>query len=229
LCDWDLDLLARSCTQYGPTRQRAPATDQLSAALFGKTRRAVLGLFYSHPDRTFHLPEVSRLTRSGQGGVQRELQRLTEAQILTRSIRAARAEYQANRECPIFSELHSLTLKTAGVVEVVRIALAPLTDRIQVAAVYGSVARGEAKAASDVDLLVIGNVTFGEVVDTLSDAQKHLARDVNPTVFTPAEYRKRLSQKDHFLSTLSKAQKMFVIGSNDDIEQLARQRVARRA
>jgi predicted nucleotidyltransferase len=213
----------------GPARKAPPATDQLSSALFGKTRRAVLALFYSQPDRTFHLREVSRLTRSGQGAVQRELRRLTQAQILTRMNRAARAEYQANRECPIFSDLHNLILKTAGVVEVVRMALAPLTNRIQVAAVYGSVARGEAKAASDVDLLVIGDVTFGEVVDTLSDAQRQLARDVNPTVYTPAEYRKRLSQKDHFLSTLSDAQKMFVIGSNDDIEQLARKRVARRA
>ena len=213
----------------GSTRQSPSGSDQLSGALFGKTRRAILALFYSHPDRSFHLREVSRLTRAGQGGVQRELQRLTQAQILSRGIRAGRAEYQANRDCPIFPELHNLILKTAGVVEVLRVSLTPVADRIQVAAVYGSVARGEAKAASDVDLLVIGDVSFGEVVDALSDAQKQLVRDVNPTVYTAVEYRKQLSRKEHFLTAVSAEPKLFVIGSSHEFEQLARQRVARRA
>jgi predicted nucleotidyltransferase len=214
----------------GSTAALATAgADSLSSALFGKTRRSVLALFYAHPDRGFYLREVSRLVKGGQGAVQRELQRLTDAQIVSRAMRGGRAFYQANRECPIFSELHNLILKTAGVVEVLRVALAPLASRMRVAFVYGSIARGAPKTASDVDLVVIGDVSFGDVVEALAVAQAQLARDVNPTVYDADEFRKRLARKDHFLTAVRNEPKLFVIGSDHECEQLARQRLARRS
>jgi predicted nucleotidyltransferase len=207
----------------------AASADSLSAALFGRTRRTILALLYSHPDQSFYLREIARFVEAGQGGVQRELQRLTDAQIITRTVRGRTALYQANRACPIFPELHSLVLKTAGVVEVLRAALAPLADRIQVAFVYGSIARAEPKAGSDVDLFVIGPVGFGDVVDALTDAQSRLAREINPTVYDVADVQGRLEKKEHFVSAIVDTPKLFVTGSEHEFDQLARRRLARRA
>jgi predicted nucleotidyltransferase len=203
--------------------------DALSSTLFGKTRRIILALLYSHPDESFYLRQIARFVEAGQGGVQRELQRLTDAQIITRTVRGRTAFYQANRDCPIFPELHSLVLKTAGVVEVLRTALLPLSDRIQVAFVYGSIARAEPKAGSDIDLFVIGPVGFGEIVDALTDAQSRLAREINPTVYDVADFQSRLAKKEHFVSALVDQPKLFVIGSEHEFDQLARRRLARRA
>jgi predicted nucleotidyltransferase len=205
------------------------AADVLSSTLFGRTRRTILALLYSHPDESFYLRQIARFVEAGQGGVQRELQRLTDAQIITRSVRGRTAFYQANRDCPIFPELHSLVLKTAGVVEVLRMALAPLADRIQVAFVYGSVARAEPTAGSDIDLFVIGVVAFGEIVDALADAQSRVAREINPTVYDLAEFQNRLAKREHFVTALVDQPKLFVIGSEREFEQLARRPLAGRA
>lgn len=208
----------------------APASaDSLSSALFGRTRRTILALLYSHPDQSFYLRQIARFVEAGQGGVQRELQRLTDAQIITRTVRGRTGFYQANRDCPIFPELHSLVLKTAGVVEVLRTALAPLADRIQVAFVYGSIARAEPKTGSDIDLFVIGPAAFGEIVDALMDAQSRLAREINPTVYDVADFQGRLANKEHFVSAIVDQPKLFVIGSEHEFDQLARRRLARRA
>lgn len=205
------------------------SVDGLSSALFGRTRRTVLALLYSHPDQSFYLRQIARFVEAGQGGVQRELQRLTDAQIITRTVRGRTAFYQANRDCPIFPELHSLVLKTAGVVEVLRTALAPVADRIQVAFVFGSVARAQPKMGSDIDLFVIGPVAFGEIVDVLTDAQARLAREINPTVYDVADFQRRLAKREHFVSALVDQPKLFVIGSEHEFDQLARRRLAGRA
>ena len=144
-------------------------------------------------------------------------------------MRGRTAFYQANRDCPIFPELHGLVLKTAGVVEVLRAALTPLADRIQLAFVYGSVAGGEPKAGSDIDLFVVGPVGFGEVAEALTDAQSRLARDVNPTVYDLTGFQSRLVKKAHFVSAVVEQPKLFVIGSEHELDQLARRRLARRA
>lgn len=205
------------------------SVDALSSALFGKTRRIILALLYSHPDESFYLRQIARFVEAGQGGVQRELQRLTDAQIISRTIRGRTSFYQANRDCPIFPELHSLVLKTAGVVEALRAALTPLADRIQVAFVYGSIARAEPKTGSDIDLFVVGPIGFGDVIDALADVQSRLARDINPTVYDHADFQSRLARKDHFVSALVEQPKMFVIGSEHEFDQLAHRRLGRRA
>jgi predicted nucleotidyltransferase len=212
------------------TSVTSPArADALSSALFGRTRRTILALLYGHPDESFYLRQIARFVEGGQGGVQRELQRLSDAQIIRRTVRGRTAFYQANRDCPIFPELHGLVLKTAGVVEVLRAALTPLADRILVAFVYGSVARGEPKARSDIDLFVIGPVGFGEVAEALTEAQARLARDVNPTVYELADFQSRLARKDHFVRAVAEQPKLFVIGSQNELDHLARRRLARRA
>jgi len=153
--------------------------------------------------------------------VQRELGRLAQAGLLRKSIKAGRAYYQANRDCPIFDEIRSLVLKTVGMVAVLQQALTSLTD-IQIAFVFGSVARDEAGPVSDIDLVVIGPVTLREVVRTVAPASMQLQREVNPVVFRPQEFRKRAASSDHFVSELLQSQKLFVVGTQDDLEAMAR-------
>jgi predicted nucleotidyltransferase len=204
------------------------ATDGVSSALFGKTRRAILALLFSRPDESFYLRQVVRLIAAGQGGVQRELQRLADAAIITRAVRGRTAFYQANRECPVFRELHGLVIKTAGVAEVVGAALLTLRDRIDLAFIFGSAAKTRLRAESDIDLFVIGSVAFGEVVEALSPAQAQLAREVNPSVFESQEYLRRLRRRDHFVIAVSKEEKVFVLGGQHELDRLEGRRVARR-
>ena len=202
-------------------------TEELSAALFGKSRRAVLALFFSRGDKEFYVREVVRMTGVGQGAAQRELQRLSAAGIIRRRVRGRQVYYQANLECPIFPELKGLMIKTAGVGEVLRRALKPLASRIQVAFVFGSLAQGNERRGSDVDLLVVGNTTFGEVVAAVSPAQQGIGREINPSVYPPPEFGSKLASGDHFLTSVSKAKKMFLIGDEHELARLAPKRLAR--
>jgi len=160
--------------------------------------------------------------------VQREVKRLTEAGILRRTVRGHQVYYQADPECPVFADLKGLVVKTAGAVDVLRDALAPLTGQIKVAFIYGSVARFHQRSASDVDLLVIGDVSFGDVVSALATAQKPLGREINPTVYSPAEFRSKLKAHHHFLSSVLRNEKVFVIGDEHGLAGLDPIRLADR-
>jgi predicted nucleotidyltransferase len=199
----------------------------ISAALFNKNRRAVLALLFGHPDQEFYLRQIVRACGGGVGAVQRELKQLADAGIIRRAARHKQVYFRANAACPVFEELKSLVLKTAGVADVLRVALAPLGDRIVVAFIFGSVARAQQKRESDVDCVVVGQVTFSEVVESLADAQQHLAREVNPVVYSPEEFRSKLATGHHFLTRVLKKPKVFLIGDEDELARLAAKRVAR--
>jgi len=204
------------------------APDLLAATLFSRNRRAVLGLLYGHPDEKFYLRQIVRLSGGGVGAVQRELRQLTEAGLLRRSVRGNQVNFQANPDCPIFAELKAILVKTAGVADVLRAALAPLAVRIPLAFIYGSVARGLQRAHSDVDLMVVGEVTFGEVVASLADAQTRLGREVNPTVYPVQELFAKLKAGHHFLKSILKREKIFLIGDDHELNRLVKERVAGR-
>jgi predicted nucleotidyltransferase len=204
-------------------------SSNLSAALFGQTRRAILALLYGHPDEAYYLRQLARSGGLGLGGVQREVRRLAEAGILRRTVRGHQVYYQANPDCPVFAELKGLMVKTAGAVDVLREALAPLGGRIKVAFIYGSVARLQQRNASDVDLMVVGAVSFGEVVGALSAAQELIHREISPTVYSPAEFRSKLKARHHFLSSVLRNEKVFVIGDAHELARLGPIRVADRA
>jgi len=194
----------------------------MATALFGKARLSVLGLLYSHPDEAFYLREIIRRVGAGQGAVQRELARLTEVGILLRRVDGSQVYYQANKGCPIFNELRGLVIKTVGVIDVLRAGLADLAERTGVAFVYGSTAKGTAKADSDVDILVVGSVTFGEVASALARAQETLQREVNATVYPTAEFQEKLAQGHHFVSQVVREPKLFIIGGEHELEGLAK-------
>ncbi|MBP9609005.1 MAG: MarR family transcriptional regulator [Laribacter sp.] len=167
--------------------------------LFGGQRQRVLGWLLLHPDEALHVRELARLTGTHAGSLHRELARLAEAGLLVRSTRGNQVLYQANRSCPVFAELAGLFRKTSGVADVLRSALAPLSAQIELALVFGSVARGEETARSDVDVLVVGQAGFAEVVAALYPCQETLGRDINPVVYSPDEWRTRQANDDHFV------------------------------
>jgi len=188
----------------------------LAAALFTPVQQRVLGLLFGQPERRFQSAELIRLAGSGTGAVHRQLQRLAAAGLVTVTREGNQKYYQARRDSPIFPELHGLTVKTVGLVEPLRAALEPLAEKIDLAFVYGSVAKGTDRAASDLDLLVVSNgVSYPEIYETLQAAERVLARPVNPTVLTREEWRKRRAGRDSFVRRIAAQPRLLLIGSED--------------
>lgn len=186
--------------------------ENLSTALFGKTRRAVLALLFSNPEESFYLRQIVRMTGAGQGSVQRELKTLLKAGIIARSEKGRQVYFQSNRSCPIFAELKGLIMKTAGMVEVLRSALSPSEDRIDLAFIYGSQARGDAKAASDIDLFIVGLVDEIELHRLISQAEGQLHRPINYTLLTSQEFKRRRKEKGGFLYRVLAGEKVVIMG-----------------
>ncbi len=197
-----------------------PPVGNAPAALFGRTRNAVLGLLYSHPDESFYVRKIVRAADSGQGSVQRELKHLERAGIIKRTVEGRHVYYRANPACPIFAEIKGMVAKTVGGVEILARALTSLKGRIKVAFIYGSMARAEQHRGSDVDVFVIGDASFGEVVDALSPAQEKLTREVNPTVYPVSEFREKALQKHHFVTSVLRGPKLFLVGDESELAEL---------
>jgi len=184
--------------------------------LFGRQRQRALGWLLLHPDSALHVRELARLTGTSAGSLHRELAKLAEAGLLTRSERGNQVLYQANRACPVFTELASLFRKTGGVADVLRAALAPLTGQIDLALVFGSIARGEETAHSDVDVLVIGQASFAEVVTALYRCQETLGRDINPVVYSSAEWQARQARDEPFVRDILSRPTLLLLGTLND-------------
>jgi predicted nucleotidyltransferase len=195
-------------------------TGALSNILFSGSRRSILALLYGHADEQFYLREISRRAGTGIGATQRELRQLSEAGLIQAIRRGHQIYYQANRKNPIFAELKSIIAKTSGIRDILYDGLAPLASQIKLAFVYGSIARGEETSSSDVDLMVVGEVSFADVVSALNESETKLGREVNPTVYGPREFRDKLAAKNHFLSTVAKEKKLFVIGDEREFRRL---------
>ena len=183
--------------------------------MFGKARRAVLGLLYARPDEAFYVRQITREVQAGQGAVQRELKRLVDAGLLTREARGREVHYRANRACPIFAELHGLVLKTVGLADVLRTALLPFQTDLTLAAVYGSQAAGTARAGSDVDLLVVGTVEELALHKAVAEAETQLARTVNYTLLTPREFARRRRERGSFVARILAGPLIPLLGSPD--------------
>jgi len=196
-------------------------TNKLSEILFGKTRQAVLSLLYGHADESFYLRQIVRVAGGGMGAVQRQINALVDAGLVTRSNKGKQIYYQANVDSPVFGELKSIVIKTAGVGDILKIALAPMDQEIDCAFIYGSIARGNEKAASDVDVFVIGRVAFTDVVAALSPAQETLGREINPTVYPAAEFREKLAKNNHFMKSIMAGEKIYLIGDEHELKELA--------
>lgn len=185
--------------------------------LFGTQRQRALGWLLLHPEQSVHVRELARLIDSSAGSLHRELAKLANAGLLLRSERGNQVLYQANRQSPIFAELAGIFRKTGGLADIVRSALQPLSSEIDLAAIFGSVARGEEQAHSDIDVLIIGKAGFASVVAALHPAQELLGREINPVVYSSAEWEKRRLQDDHFVRDILSKPRIMLIGNNDDL------------
>lgn len=193
----------------------------MSRTLFGAARRSVLALLYGHADEEFYLRQVVRMTGMGVGPIQRELRALAKAGIIRRRVHGHQVFFRANPDCPIFAELRGIVTKTVGAGDVLRAALQPLAQRIRVAFIYGSVARGAETGRSDIDVMVIGDVGFWEVSDAVTPAQDGLNREVNTTVYSVREFQEKARAGHHFVSEVLRGDKVFLIGDNSELGRVA--------
>lgn len=192
------------------------ATRSLSDALFSGTQQRVLALIFGQPQRSYFARELIKLARSGSGAVQRELQRLEKSGLVTVTQQGNQKHYQANQSAPVFPELRSIMLKTVGLAEPLRTALAPLQRRIRFAALYGSTAKGTDTAYSDIDLLVVADdLLLEEIYAAIAPAERDLARRISPTLYTPEEFQRRRSSGDSFVSKVLTGDHIVLIGDED--------------
>src|SRR6266702_1027435 len=198
----------------------------LGNLLFGQTRGHVLALLYGTPDRSFFVRQIARQIGTSLGSVQRELETLSEFGLIDRSTVGRQVFYQANSNHPVFPELHSLFAKTAGIFHLLRSSVAPLEKQTSFAFVYGSMARGEEQAGSDVDLMVIGEVTLDEILTHLAPAERDLGRPVNPTVYSLKEFTSKLQRGNHFLNSVVRSKTVFLIGDEVEFGKLGSIRLA---
>lgn len=213
------------------TSRKRPATPPPSAggALFGSARRAVLAVLFGRPDEAFYLREIARLAGVAPSSLQRELATLAAAGIIERTTRGNQVHFTANRNSPVFEELRGLVVKSFGIADVLTAALASLAARIAVALVHGSIARGDDRPGSDIDLLIVGEVTFEEIVEALHGAERRLGREINPTVYPRREFARKARDRNHFVATVLADRKLFLIGGESELRELAQGRIGQAA
>jgi predicted nucleotidyltransferase len=192
-----------------------PAAPKLSLAdaLLPKSRQRLLAVLLMRPDQAFYTNELIQLTKSGNGAIQRELADLTQVGVLTCKKIGNQKHYQANQASPIYAELRGLILKTVGLADVLRDALAPLADQIVLAFVFGSVAKGEEFAGSDIDLLVVSDTLgYGELMLKLEVARNQLGREIQPQLYHSQEFKMRQSGANAFVQRVMTQPKVWLFG-----------------
>jgi len=196
--------------------------DNTLSSLFGKTRRSIMGCLFSRDQETFYVRQIVRMAGIGQGTVQRELGHLAGMGLLLQHRRGNQVFYQANRNCPIFKELKSLIAKTSGIADTLRTALVPLQKQLRAAFIYGSIASGRDHSESDVDVILIGKIPSIKVIALLRPLQNTLGREINSTVYTPEEFKEKLSEGHPFIKRILNAPKMLLIGNENDLKKLGK-------
>ena len=195
-------------------------------SLFTKVRQRLLSILLVHPQKEFYLRQLIRMSGMGQGSVQRELASLVDGGIILRRVESNRVYYRTNTDAPTYAELRGLIIKTAGMVDVVRCALEKAKEVIEFAFIYGSFAQAEETPVSDIDLMVIGDLSLKEIIPLLKSAEELLSREINPTIYSRSEYVKKLKAKHHFCTTVAKGKKLFIIGNYDEFAKLVTSTVA---
>ena len=190
--------------------------------LFGsKLRAKVIGWLFSHPDERYFVRQISNLLGEDSTNVSRELARLEESGILISTTEGKQRYYQVNNKHPVFNELKSIVTKTFGVTDVIRKSLETEADKIKVAFIFGSIARNTDDRASDIDVMIIGEINFADVVSLLTPAEELLHREINAVVYSIAEYKKRIMEQHYFVIEVTTGEKIFLVGDDDELRRLA--------
>ena len=190
----------------------------LGDALFTKTQQKVLGLLYGRPNQRFYTNEIVRWAAMGRGTVRRELERMMQAGILLASQEGNQHYYQANENCPIFTELRDIVKKTFGITDELAFALQPLMPSVAVAFVYGSIAKGSEHQGSDIDLMLVGEaLEYAEVMELLAPVEERLGRPINPTLYTMNDFQTRLREGNSFIARVLEQPRLTIKGVIDDL------------
>lgn len=197
-----------------------PGNLSIAEALFGKAQRAVLALLFGQPDRAFYVREVVTAAGTGASQVQKELENLARAGLVVREPRGNQVWFRANSASPVFRELKSLVAKTFGIADVVRESLQPFARNVVAAFIYGSVARGEHDASSDVDLLVVGDIAPSRLAPMQLELGRILGRRISIVVYDAAEFRKHIAEHEHFIGNLMKQPRIWLLGTETDLAAL---------
>ena len=197
------------------------AQSPLSDVLFGQIRSGVLALLYGWADKAFYVRQIARRVNASAGSVRRELEKLAAVDLIVRTSVGNLVFYQANQRHPTFPEMRALVNKTVGMFNTLHSALEPLSNRARVAFVYGSIARQEERAESDIDLMIIGDIELDDVLVRLQKAETALGRAVNPTIYSIHEFERKLEEGNHFLNAVLDGKKVFLIGNEDELREVA--------
>ena len=189
--------------------------------LFSKTRQSVLSLLYLHPEKKFYTNEIIRHAQCGTGAVQRELQNLSEAELITVEQIGNQKQYQANQSSPLFIDLQNIIIKTFGLGNVLNEALLPINNHIKIAFIYGSIASNETKAKSDIDLMIISDtLSYADIFPLLTIPEEKLGRPINPTFYSQIEWANKRQTKNNFVCSVIDKPKIFLIGDQDALDKL---------
>lgn len=216
MIDPNMGLIKRSSAV---SANAVPKSAGLADALFTNTQQRVLGLLFGQPSRAFYSNEIIALARSGTGAVQRELARLARSELVVVHVVGRQKHYQANAESPIYAELCGIAAKTMGLADPIRAVLSSWSDRIRAAFVYGSIAKKQDTASSDIDLLVVSDhLTYADLYPALEDLGHQLGRPVNPTIYTMADIERKIKRGDSFVTRAMQQPKLWVIGDDHVLE-----------
>ena len=194
------------------------ASANLSDALFTATQQRVLGCLFGQPGRSFTVSELIQITGAGSGAVQREVARLAGSGLLSMAQVGNQKRYRANPQSPIHDELATIVRKTFGLAAPLREALLPIADAITAAFVFGSVAKGQDTASSDIDLMLISeSLTYGEVMAALHPVAEQLDRTINPTLYSPAELKQRIATGNSFVTRVLAQPRIWLLGGEHEL------------
>jgi len=190
-------------------------------ALFSKTKQNILSATVINPDKWWYLSDLAKTINTSPSSLQRDLLNMTSTGILEKRQEGNRIYYRANKECPVFDELQGIIIKTVGIRDKLVSALKPLSKKIKIAFIFGSIARREEMSISDVDIMVIGETTISEVVKRLKPVEKIIDREINPTVYQINEFIKGLIDKSNFLMEVMEGEKVFIIGNENKLAEIS--------
>lgn len=190
----------------------------LSSILFSDYRSRVLGLLLLHPERTYYLREIARITGTVPGTLKRELDKLLEVGLLTVKKVGNQNHYRANQDCPVYVDLANVLRKTSGINDVIMNAILPLCENLQNVFIYGSMASGKENIKSDIDLMLIGDIHYKELVQLLHPLQEQLGREINPKILSVKEWGKLIKDNGAFVQDVMNKPKLFIIGNEQQLQ-----------
>lgn len=195
----------------------------VAEALFPKTRQGILAATYGQPERSWYLSELADWLGTTPSSLQRELETLAQSGILRKRKEGDRLYFQAEQDSPVFAPLKELVAQTLGTVAALKGAFAPFAGKIEFAFAYGSAARREESAASDVDVLIVGTIGLAELAPILRELEKRFKREFNASCYKPEEFRQKANKQNHFLTRVLSDEKIFILGSSDDLDRIVKQ------